>query len=61
MSNNDSEFCEYKRCQRNYVLTYTDENGMKRRVCMIHWESFCDGEINLKDTTVYRKRKRGFR
>lgn len=57
----ESNICEYKRCQRNYCLTYADENGIKRRVCMIHWEMFCDGKINLQDTTVYRARKRARR
>lgn len=58
MNNNDSEVCEYKGCRLNYVLTYTDENGLKRRVCMIHWNLFCDHEINLNDTTVYKERHR---
>jgi len=53
--------CEYGDCTNNYVLTYSDENDMKRKVCMIHWNMFCDKKIDLKDTTVYRARKRGFK
>ena len=56
--NDEQNICEYKGCERNYVLTYTDENGMKRRVCMIDWNLFCDGKINLRDTTIYKPRKR---
>ncbi len=55
---NDKDVCEYKRCQRNYVLTYTDKNGLKRRVCMMHWEMYCEHKIDLRDTAVYRQRKR---
>jgi hypothetical protein len=54
----ESNICEFKKCELGYVLTFTDENGMKRRVCMIHWNLFCDHKINLRDTTLYKPRKR---
>lgn len=57
----ENDICEFGVCECNFVLTYTDENNMKRKVCMIHWNEFCDHIIDLKDTTVYRARKRGFK
>lgn len=61
MLQGEYDICEYKKCTYNYILTYRDDNGMKRKVCIIHWNQFCDKLIDLKDTTVYKQRKRGFK
>jgi len=55
---NDEDICEVEDCERDFQLTYRDDNDMRRRVCMNHWNQFCDKEIDLKDTTVYKKRTR---
>lgn len=55
----ESEICECKRCKQPSHLIYRDECQMRRQICQRHWEMYCDGDINLQDTTVYRPRKRG--
>jgi len=52
----DEDCCAVKRCNRLPSIIYSaGKKKISRPVCNRHWDMHCDGEINLKNGSGYRK------
>ena len=48
--------CEVNRCRQESDMVYSaSKRGRKREVCNGHWIDHCDGTINLKSKSTYKK------